>query len=270
MLSRTMIVSVCTAVGLLMLPGLAGAADAGRTGQFENGTPFPFHYLVRFWRENPPGTAPAGSPNASAPGYVSPKPGIFIHNPGISKSELALIERKLMVVNDALLALPPLKDVRGSSITTSINIRRGRFGQTEADLAIGAFGINLADPKTLVKEGRYVTPGGEAPWLKVTFNAALDVRDNEPVIIAGSYNGLRIQQRGRNYIGYVVNSARPLTVAKVNKLGQSEEFADPAFFDTSARPSQLQLLTVGGRRRSTSSLLSLERFQLSRTHILSS
>lgn len=205
---------------------------------------FPYAYVVQFWRSHAPDTVISSDPDERAPGLMPTKPATFVHG-AIPAGQKALLERKLTLASDALLALPPLKDVHGCHLTASINIFRKSDDRNRiaATLSIAAFPLDLKSPKTFQLKGRYYTPG-EGPSLTVAFNDWLGDYSDGPVKAEGSYNGLQVQWLKGAYNAFVLKSSRPLAATKVDAAGFSKEIRHPDFFDLSLAPSQLQLMTM--------------------------
>lgn len=232
---------------VLTASGAAAAQDFTKSGVFENGKPFPYHYLVKFWRSNPPGTTKASDDSGKAPGLITRKPVLNVLNSGVPKAEVALIERKLNIINDALYALPPLQDIKGSSLASTINITKDGAGRPYATLLIAAAPLVLSDPTTKQVNGRYFTKSHDVTFLTISFNGPLTRVKSDEVVLMGSYNGLQVQKKGRNYDAFLVNSNRPVTVANSETYDgktYTSLVRNPNFFDPTARPSQLQLLTM--------------------------
>ena len=222
---------------IVTAPGAATAEDFTKSGVFENGKGFPYHYLVKFWRNNPPGTTKATTDDGKAPGLITKKPVLNVHNAAVSKAEIALIERKLNIINDALYALPPLQDIKGSSLASTINITKDGKGRPYATMLIGAAPLALSNPTTTQTNGRYHTKSHDVSFLTITFNGELP-RDQE-VKILGTYNGVEVFKYGRNYAGFIAMSDRPATISGEG----SGQVANPNFYGP-GRASDLKLLTM--------------------------
>ncbi|WP_106640110.1 hypothetical protein [Allosphingosinicella vermicomposti] len=232
---------------ILTVPAAAVAQDFTKSGIFENGKSFPYHYLVKFWRNNPPGTTKGKTDDERAPGLITRKPVLNVHNSAVPKAEIALIERKLNIINDALYALPPLRDIKGSSLSSTINITKDGSGRPYATLLIGAAPLVLSSPATTQTNGRYFTKSNDVTFLTITFNGELRRLKSDEVELMGTYNNVQVQKKGRNYDGFLVNSTRPVTVTNSETYDDDTYTSlvkNPDFFDRAARPSQLQLLTM--------------------------
>ncbi|QPQ55026.1 hypothetical protein IC614_12110 [Allosphingosinicella flava] len=212
------------------------AHDAGETGRFENGHTLYYHYIVQYWQEYPAGSSRGENPSASAPGQFNEKPSVYVHGK-VPPKEADLIARKLEVAHKILMELPSLKDIRGASLLSSINIRRTLSGHIEAELKLFARPISLGSPRTIKINGRYYTPG-EGTSLDVEFNMPLFEYPRNLGFLSGKYNG--------NLLAYedvfVVNSSRwPLQYH--DHVDDITYFSnDPDFFDRTIPPSKLQLL----------------------------
>ena len=132
--------------------------------------------LLRFWR----GATPAigVDPSEAAPGWFPKAAALNVHQPGsgprITTGEAALFKRKLDIAFQALMAQPSLRDIRGASLDAAVNV--AKVGTADdvrlihAVLSINAKTIVWGDPKTVQRDGRYLTPWQEGAVLRLYLN----------------------------------------------------------------------------------------------------
>ena len=129
--------------------------------------------LLRFWRGPTPDLG--SDPSKTAPGWYSKATVLNLHQPNlgprISAAEAALFKRRLDLAFDALMAQPSLRDIRGASLDAAINV--AKVGTADgvrlihAVLSFNAKTIVWGDPKTVEREGRYLTPWQEGAVLRL-------------------------------------------------------------------------------------------------------
>lgn len=132
--------------------------------------------LLRFWRGPTPDLG--SDPSKTAPGWYSKATVLNLHQPNlgprISAAEAALFKRRLDLAFDALMAQPSLRDIRGASLDAAINV--AKVGTADgvrlihAVLSFNAKTIVWGDPKTVEREGRYLTPWQEGSVLRLYLN----------------------------------------------------------------------------------------------------
>lgn len=132
--------------------------------------------LLRYWRG--PSPSPGSTPSENAPGWYSRTAALNLHRPRsgppIPAAEAALMKRRLDLAFDALMAQPPLRDIRGTSLDAAVNIAVVGTADgarlAHAVLSFNAKTIVIDDPKTIQREGRYLTPWQEGTVLRVYLN----------------------------------------------------------------------------------------------------
>ena len=118
------------------------------------------------------------APGTGLPGWSSKAPDIHVHQPRnrppIPVAEIDLLRRRAMVAFDALLLQPSLRDVRGTSLQADINISvvstLDGVRLVGATLSILAKSVIEGDPRTIQRDGRYLTPPEEGAVLRVFLN----------------------------------------------------------------------------------------------------
>lgn len=234
MLLKESLTAAVAALTLLAQPGPALAQTRRPQIRLNDGLVFPYMPLIRFW-EISGDQAMGETPNERAPGQIMKTPGVYVHG-NVSKADAGVVERKLKVALEALLAQPSLRAIHGSDIRTAINISRDITGQVQGSLRIAAYPINLSDPKTKIVNGRYSTPG-EGASLYVWYNGRLHDQSWDRVNLVGEYDGIKIQGILVGYAGIIVKSNRQFLTPSRNG-----EALNPDFFDTSRPAGDLQLL----------------------------
>lgn len=168
--SRRDLVGLALATPLLLRP-LQALAQAGLPT--DRWAP---QSLLRYWRG--PSPSPGSAPSEVAPGWYSRTAALNLHRPRsgppIPAAEAALMKRRLDLAFDALMALPPLREICGTSLDAAVNIATVGTADgvrlVHAVLSINAKTIAIDDPKTIQREGRYLTPWQEGAVLRVYLN----------------------------------------------------------------------------------------------------
>lgn len=175
----------------LILTGSPAFAQSAKSLPTDVNAPTP---LLNFWRSHPAGTTLGNSPSETAPGVYPTAPSVFVHKVyggAIPSAQADLLKRKLEIAFRALMSQPSLADIHGSSLTAAINITRTPTDDGEpvisASLSFNAKTIVKDDPKTIVKDARYVTPWQEGAVLEVILNpyGYIARRNVQPGPIAG-------------------------------------------------------------------------------------
>ena len=75
---------------------------------------------LAFWRSHGPDAVLGGSPDDYAPGVISERPNLHVHQPNIyariTQAEIDALRRPLDAAYRALIAQPSLSDIRGASL----------------------------------------------------------------------------------------------------------------------------------------------------------
>lgn len=131
---------------------------------------------LRFWRNSTPDIG--SDPSQTAPGWYPKTAVLNLHQPGsgprIAAAEAGLLKRKLDLAFDALMAQPSLCDIRGASLDAAINV--SKVGTADgvrlihAVLSLNAKTIVWGDPKTVERDGRFLTPWQEGSVLRLFLN----------------------------------------------------------------------------------------------------
>lgn len=165
--------------------------------------------LMQRWATGTP------SPGAGLPGWYSRTPGLHVHQPisgpRIPVAEIDLLRRRAMLVFDALMLQPSLREVRGTALQADINIS---VVPTEAGVRlVGAtFSINAKSviegkPGTILRDGRYITPSEEGAVLRVFLNP-YDMLAHRQVLAEGVQGG-SLQVRTGSAFGLYVADRLP-------------------------------------------------------------
>ncbi|MGL3821217.1 hypothetical protein [Sphingopyxis sp. R3-92] len=128
--------------------------------------------LMERWATGTPG------PGAGLPGWYSKTPDIHVHQPNnlarIPVAEIDLLRRRAMVVFDALMQQPSLRDVRGTSLQADINISvvptLEDVRLVGATFSIIAKSVVEGRAGTILRDGRHITPSEEGAVLRVFLN----------------------------------------------------------------------------------------------------
>jgi hypothetical protein len=159
----------------IALLALSGATAAAQTLPTDKHAP---PHLLKYWRSHGPGSTLGIDASETAPGAYPAAPAMFVH--GVYGGKLPapqadLLRRRLDVVFKALMSQPSLADIHGASLDVAINISRAQTEEegvlpVTANLTFLAKQILKDDPKTIQKNGRYVTPWLEGAVLEVMLN----------------------------------------------------------------------------------------------------
>jgi len=128
--------------------------------------------LMERWATGTPGSG------AGLPGWYSKTPDIHVHQPNnlarIPVAEIDLLRRRAMVVFDALMQQPSLRDVRGTSLQADINISvvptLEDVRLVGATFSIIAKSVVEGRAGTILRDGRHITPSEEGAVLRVFLN----------------------------------------------------------------------------------------------------
>ena len=128
--------------------------------------------LMERWAIGTPG------PGAGLPGWYSKAPDIHVHQSRndvrIPVAEIDLLRRRAMVVFDALMMQPSLRDVRGTSLQAVINISVvptiDGVRLVAATFSISAKSVVDGRPGVVQRDGRYIDPDQEGAVLRVFLN----------------------------------------------------------------------------------------------------
>lgn len=157
----------------LAVPAVPGAAQVAlATDRYAPAT------LLEFWRSHGPGATIGSDRSENAPGWYAPSAKLMLHQPAsgqrISQAEADLLKRKLDIAFQALMSQPSLKDIRGASLQSGINVAVAPTDDgarlVTASLTLIAKPIHVDDPKTYALGGRYQTPWEEGASLTVVLN----------------------------------------------------------------------------------------------------
>lgn len=132
--------------------------------------------LLRFWRAAAPQIG--DDPSQTAPGWYPRSAVLNLHQPSngprITPEEAALLKRRIDLAFDALMAQPSLREVRGASIDAAVNVAKVATADgvrlIHAVLSLNAKTIVWGDPKTVERDGRYLTPWQEGAVLRLFLN----------------------------------------------------------------------------------------------------
>lgn len=132
--------------------------------------------LLRFWRGPTPDIG--DDPSQTAPGWYPKAAVLNLHQPGngsrITPEEASVLKRRIDLAFAALMAQPSLRNIRGASIDAAVNV--AKVGTADgvrlihAVLSLNAKTIVWGDPKTIEREGRYLTPWQEGAVLRLFLN----------------------------------------------------------------------------------------------------
>lgn len=153
-------------------------------------------HLLKYWRSHGPGSTLGTNSSETAPGAYPEAPSMFVHDVYGGKlpaPQAELLRRRLDVVFKALMSQPSLADIHGTSLSVAINISRAPTEEegvlpVTANLTFNAKRILKDDPKTIQKNGRYVTPWLEGAVLEVALNP-YDFIAHRGVVAAGPPQG---------------------------------------------------------------------------------
>lgn len=134
--------------------------------------------LLAFWRSHGPDAVLGGSPDDYAPGLISERPKLHVHQPNIyariTQSEIDRLQRAADTAYRALIAQPSLSDIRGASLIADVNITVTPTPPNErllsASLTLRAKPIRLNSRHTRETNGRFETHEGEGDVLEVILN----------------------------------------------------------------------------------------------------
>lgn len=187
------------------LSGLAPQADLLATDRFAQTA------LLAFWRSHGPGTTLGDDPSKNAPGWFRDDPVLHLHQPlsgePITRAQAEALKRKLDVAFRALMSQPSLRDIRGASLNSAINVSivptSSGVRLIGATLSFNAKPLRLGEPETFLLDGRYNRNEGEGDVLRVELNPYEFIYDRDPIadgvagrmvsVRAGSTRGLFIQ-----------------------------------------------------------------------------
>ncbi len=133
---------------------------------------------LAFWRSHGPDAVLGGGPDDYAPGVISERPNLHVHQPNIyariTQAEIDALRRPADAAYQALIAQPSLSDIRGASLIGDINIRVTPTPPNErlltASLTLRAKPIRLNSRHTRETNGRFETHEGEGDVLEVMLN----------------------------------------------------------------------------------------------------
>lgn len=173
------------AAALSETPDWRSLARGRQSPQPVPGRRFTAAYLVEFWKRAPPGyVSPEDSPSLKAPGHVQPGfVDLPVHGPRRpTAAQLATFRRRFDLAREALLSQPSLSDMRGAAINMQCRIESFADGvgidggRMSVEMGLSFRPLNLDNPATFQRDGRYYTPG-EGSTLQVDVNAVRGFRE---------------------------------------------------------------------------------------------
>lgn len=128
--------------------------------------------LIDYWEGG------GGNEPGALPGWVATKPNLHLHqrptDPRITVAEIDLLRRRVDIAFAALMAQPSLRDVHGVSIEADLNISLMTTDDgmrlVKPILSLLAKTVHAGDPKTIVRDGRYLSPWEEGAVLRIHLN----------------------------------------------------------------------------------------------------